>query len=105
MTRCWIFEHSYGVGSKMVSRILDAKSLLPTHVSYHITFQRSFSSSSFFQSAFSTRLAAFGFNSYTMYVVDILHEFELEVWKALFTHLLQVLYELASDKVGEFNER
>jgi hypothetical protein len=27
-----------------------------------------------------------------MLVVDLLHEFELGVWKALFTHLIRVLY-------------
>ena len=27
-----------------------------------------------------------------MLVVDLLHEFELGVWKALFTHLIRILY-------------
>ena len=27
-----------------------------------------------------------------MLVVDLLHEFELGVWKALFTHLIRLLY-------------
>jgi hypothetical protein len=40
------------------------------------------------QSAFSTRLSPHGFNFYSMFVVDLLHEFELGVWKAVFTHLL-----------------
>ena len=31
-----------------------------------------------------------------MLVVDLLHEFELGVWKSLFTHLIRMLY--ASDK-------
>ena len=30
-----------------------------------------------------------------MLVVDLLHEFELGVWKALFTHLIHVLYSAA----------
>jgi hypothetical protein len=30
-----------------------------------------------------------------MLVVDFLHEFELGVWKALFTHLIRVLYAAA----------
>ena len=30
-----------------------------------------------------------------MLVVDLLHEFELGVWKALFTHLIRVLYAAA----------
>ncbi len=31
-----------------------------------------------------------------MLVVDLLHEFELGVWKAIFTHLIRVLYAAAS---------
>jgi hypothetical protein len=30
-----------------------------------------------------------------MLVVDLLHEFELGVWKALFTHLIRILYAAA----------
>jgi hypothetical protein len=27
-----------------------------------------------------------------MFVVDLMHEFELGVWKAVFTHLIRILY-------------
>ena len=27
-----------------------------------------------------------------MFVVDLLHEFKLGVWKSLFTHLIRILY-------------
>lgn len=30
-----------------------------------------------------------------MLVVDLLHEFELGVWKAIFTHLIRILYAAA----------
>jgi hypothetical protein len=30
-----------------------------------------------------------------MLVVDLLHEFELGVWKAVFTHLIRLLYAAA----------
>jgi hypothetical protein len=40
---------------------------------------------------FSQNLAPFGFNLYPMFVVDIMHKFELGVWKALFIHLLRIL--------------
>ena len=32
-----------------------------------------------------------------MLVVDFMHEFELGVWKTLFTHLIRVLYAAAQD--------
>jgi hypothetical protein len=40
-----------------------------------------------------------------MFVVDLLHEFELGVWKAIFTHLLQVLYAAGDDKIQTLNKR
>ncbi len=30
-----------------------------------------------------------------MFVIDIMHEFELRVWKALFAHIIRILYAAA----------
>lgn len=43
------------------------------------------------QNAFSERLAPLGFNMFPMFVVDLLHEFEIGVWRSLFIHLLRML--------------
>lgn len=59
----------------------------------------------FVQNAFSTCLSSFGFNFYQLFAPDLLHEFELGVWKAVFTHLLRVLYAAGGDKIQELNER
>jgi len=43
-----------------------------------------------------------------MLVVDMMHEFELGVWKTLFTHLLRVLYAASGSSgalVDGLNER
>lgn len=40
-----------------------------------------------------------------MLVVDLLHEFELGVWKAVFIHLVRLLYTLGQTVVDRFNER
>ena len=40
---------------------------------------------------FVTRLGK-TFDPSKMLVVDLLHEFELGVWKSLFTHLIRLLY-------------
>jgi hypothetical protein len=42
-----------------------------------------------------------------MLVVDFMHEFELGVWKALFTHLIRILYAAAphARQVAELDER
>lgn len=37
-----------------------------------------------FQNPFSAKLAQFGFYLYLVLVVDLMHEFELRVWKAVF---------------------
>lgn len=42
------------------------------------------------QNAFS-KLTHLGFNIYSTLVVDLMHEFELGVWKALFIHLIRLL--------------
>ena len=40
-----------------------------------------------------------------MFVVDLMHEFELGVWKAIFTHLLQLLYAQGGNGISKLNER
>lgn len=47
------------------------------------------------QNAFASKLQRFNFNHFSMLVVDIMHEFELGTWKALFTHLIRVLYAVS----------
>ena len=43
------------------------------------------------QNVFSDKLSPLGFNHFQMFVVDLMHEFKLGVWKSLFTHLLHIL--------------
>ena len=42
-----------------------------------------------------------------MLVVDMLHEFELDIWKALFIHLIQILHAamLHGELVIELNNQ
>ncbi|KAF8815986.1 hypothetical protein BYT27DRAFT_7185715 [Phlegmacium glaucopus] len=55
--------------------------------------------------AFSTRLYPFGFNFFSLFVPDLLHEFELGVWKAIFTHLLRILYTAGDNCIQSLNWR
>src|SRR5277367_6447569 len=43
------------------------------------------------QNAFSDRLSQFGFNLFSIFLVDFMHEIELGVWRSLFIHLLRIL--------------
>ena len=40
-----------------------------------------------------------------MLVVDLLHEFELGVWKAIFIHLLRILEALKQSQISEMDKR
>jgi hypothetical protein len=43
------------------------------------------------QNAFSRRLGHTGFNIFSSLIVDLLHEFEIGVFKSLFIHLIRIL--------------
>jgi len=45
-----------------------------------------------------------GLNIYALLTVDLLHEFELGVWKALFTHIVRIL-SLHPGAVDELDKR
>ncbi len=38
-----------------------------------------------------------------MLAVNLLHEFELGVWKAIFTHLMRILYAAGGDLIQNLN--
>ena len=46
---------------------------------------------SLFQNTFSAKLLTFNFNIFDTLVVDLLHDVELGIWKAVFIHLLHLL--------------
>lgn len=86
-----IYDQNRTVDSTFVENLLFSESLVPTEVflfPYSLTvLQLIFLS----QNAFSARLSNFGFNFFSIVLVDFLHEFELGVWKKVFIHLLRIL--------------
>ena len=58
-----------------------------------------------YQNAFFSRLGRFGFDIHKALVIDLLHEVELGVWKALFIHLIRILYSLDKKLVDELDHR
>ena len=87
--RAHIYGSALGVTSTAVENLLRDQSLVPASVSFVISSPLNHDHS--VKNAFSDRLAFLGFNLFCMLVVDLMHEFELGVWKALFTHLLWIL--------------
>lgn len=44
-------------------------------------------------------------NSYELLAPDLLHEFEIGVWKRIFEHLMRLLQAQGNDVIAEFNRR
>ena len=57
------------------------------------------------QNAFSDKLLPLGFNHFQMFIVDLMHEFELGVWKSLFIHLLRMLDAFDNHLLNELDRR
>ncbi|KAI0363587.1 hypothetical protein BV20DRAFT_1031111 [Pilatotrama ljubarskyi] len=85
--RGWIFGRGYAPEGKHIEGVLGATSTSPN------------------QSAFSRRLGQFGFDIYRTLVPDLMHEFELGVWKSTVTHLIRILTSIGASAVNELNSR
>lgn len=46
-------------------------------------------------------LGLLGCNGYNMLIVDIMHEFELGMFKSVFNHVLCVLYVISQDTIED----
>jgi hypothetical protein len=85
-----VYENNHPVNGAAVKRLLDQDSLVPSVVSVFFCYVTA-ADIRLFQNAFSDKLSPLGFNMFDMLVVDLLHEVELGVWKAVFIHLLRLL--------------
>ncbi|TBU38655.1 hypothetical protein BD309DRAFT_1083909 [Dichomitus squalens] len=81
-----VYEEGFVVNSKRVEELLQNKSLVPT------------------KNAFD-KLQPLGFNLGDALVVDLMHEYELGVWKSMFTHLIRILEAVDSQAVDELDKR
>ncbi|KAF7966162.1 hypothetical protein HWV62_39770 [Athelia sp. TMB] len=82
-----IYQQHVAVDNEAVEKLLKDESLVPTN------------------NAFSKRLSRFGFNIFQALVVDIMHEFELGVWRAIFIHLIRILEAYDKSSVAEMDRR
>ena len=101
-----IYEEQYVVDTPQVEALLKPESLVPTVVcalSREMDFKLSYYY--YFQNAFSERLSHTGFDFFLMLVVDLLHEFELGVWKAILIHLLRIVSTLKGSMLAELDRR
>ncbi|KAJ8592983.1 hypothetical protein M405DRAFT_786759 [Rhizopogon salebrosus TDB-379] len=85
--RDWIFTKGRNVASSVIDKVLGPMSLVPI------------------RNAFSERLSPLGFDFYSLFVPDFMHEFELGVWKGTLTHLLRIMYAFGGDTIQQFDAR
>ncbi|KAG6860910.1 hypothetical protein C0995_006164 [Termitomyces sp. Mi166 len=57
------------------------------------------------ENAFSQLLLPNNQKYFGLYVLDLLHEFEIGVWKQVFSHLIHMLYTYGPDAVAELDHR
>jgi hypothetical protein len=96
--REWIFQHGRAVISKAINKYLGF-SIIPVRVipspgqeNILLTF------------LLECILSSTMWSRFQMFAPDLLHEFELGVWKHVFTHLVQILYACNEGAVQVLNE-
>ena len=101
-----IFKKGYSIVSTAFQNLMGLTSLVPTRASHFVVILSCFYFfNDYSQNAFSTRLSKFGFNFHSMLAPDLLHEFELGVWKAVFTHLVRMVYTLGASAIQTLDQR
>ena len=99
-----IYKLGAPIKGALPERHLKEYSLVPTFVCLFLfIFCHSFTSH--LQNAFAVRLGFLDFNLFLMLVVDLLHEFELGVFKSVFKHLIRLLNATNSEAIITLNER
>jgi hypothetical protein len=104
-TRRIIYEKHFKVDSAAVESILRKESWVPATVRQNPVFTILTLTVPNHPNAFSDRLAPFGFDLFRMLLPDLMHEFELGVWRAVFIHLLRILESVDDDLLLELNKR
>lgn len=106
VARSAIYNGNYCIQSAGVERMLKPQSLVPVYVSHRLLSSVAFVYGwHFIQNAFSDQLSQFGLNFFELFVVDLMHEVELGVWKALFIHLLRILEATDGNALHELDRR
>ena len=103
--RCYFREHvvaarnaiyNSGVPIKGAFPELQLKdlSLVPTFVGFSLLISTVIDIALCFKNSFADALRALGFDIYRALTVDLLHEFELGIFKSVFKHLLRLLHAI-----------
>lgn len=97
-------KKNHAVNSEAVENLLKPHSLVPTSVRL-VSKTTCLRASQIPQNAFLEKLGSLKFNPFPMFVVDLLHEVELGMWKSLFIHLLRILHAQDKNLVHKLDSR
>ena len=97
-----IFKFRASINGRCVQSLLQDESLVPIMVSERLKYCIW---TDFNLECLSEHLSDEEFYFFLMLVVDLLHEFELGMWKAIFTHLMHILYATGGSVVQQLNSR
>ncbi|KLO05634.1 hypothetical protein SCHPADRAFT_839152 [Schizopora paradoxa] len=78
LARDFVYLQGYGMKSKAVEDLLGSQSLVPTKNAFSEAFH-------------SAPIAPKNLNYFQIFPIDIMHQFEIGVWKAIYIHLLRIL--------------
>ena len=105
-TQDFIFKLGYNITSAAVECLLSMHSWVSTLVgsAHNSTWTIH---SPYLKNIFAEKLRKFSFDPYQMLIVDLMHKFELGVWKAVFIHLIHILYAAgpSGSLVSELDKR
>ncbi|KAG6913485.1 hypothetical protein DXG01_006495, partial [Tephrocybe rancida] len=100
-----IYNKNFAINSKAVELLLKPTSLVASLVGLFIPLSTPASPDGNVQNAFAEALKEFEFNHHEMLVVDILHEWEVGVWKSVLIHLIRLVHELQANHVSLLDTR
>ena len=100
-----IYEKKYRINGAAIEDLLKDQSLVPTSVCVSIAYLRIGQFTQTSQNAFSDRLAPLGVNFFSIFVPDLMHDFELGEWRSLFIHLLRILDAADKNLLVELDRR
>ena len=103
IVRNYIYKSGGFLNSWQIKNLLGPESIVPTLVckfSCRILWELIH-----LQSTFSDCLAPLHFDFFCMFAPDLLHEFELGAWKAIFKHLIRIMYTQGNDAIQKLNNQ
>ena len=93
-----MFENGCAIQKTQVQKVLASRSLVPTRVSFALSYLSYSTLLTCVLECIRGILREVGQDYHKLFVVDLLHEFEIGIWKSVLTHLIRMLYAIPGGK-------